>query len=321
MQSTTRRIGGPSTILYVCTTAGCPTEQAGPGTCPEHGSPLVRSPAFDVARARGDLRAGLRDHAGFEAEVAGGAGLVPPGGVALEEPEYPQAGMWRCPEDGCAFLYDADKGRVAARPQINACPTHLRRLVPAEAFPATAEDPAVARARDEHARVVASVRGTGRFDEVMRSVLALAELREGKAAEKVRVVFSLVPIAETLPGDAIDPEGHARLERLDHALGGGDPLTQMARDRHKQNVEAHAAKAGLDPSDVCGVRAEIYLGGGKWGNIAGIGREPVDALVSLHRGLLEAHRGVDARRRAVLERASALIGSAFEEAAATDPAP
>lgn len=61
-------------------------------------------------------------------------------------------------------------------------------------------------------------------------------------------------------------------------------------------------------ADACIWTAQVYMGRGKWGNIAGEGNTPEEALTSLHGGMVDAHRAVDERRGVVLDKALGLGG-------------
>lgn len=59
----------------------------------------------------------------------------------------------------------------------------------------------------------------------------------------------------------------------------------------------------------CQWEANVYWGGGKWGNVLGVGPEPTQALESLHLHLLKCHVMSDARRSAVRAHAEGLVES------------
>lgn len=62
------------------------------------------------------------------------------------------------------------------------------------------------------------------------------------------------------------------------------------------------AGAMREAGEECQWEAKVRLGGGKWGNIVGVGDSPEAAAMSLFRGYASAHRAVDGRRAAALAR-------------------
>lgn len=59
-------------------------------------------------------------------------------------------------------------------------------------------------------------------------------------------------------------------------------------------------------ANICMWIAQVYMGKGRWGSIAGEGNTPQEALTSLHDGMVDAHKAVDERRDKILNMASTI---------------
>jgi hypothetical protein len=86
---------------------------------------------------------------------------------------------------------------------------------------------------------------------------------------------------------------------------GGDGHVQIViqpDDAMKQATPSDAPPAGESADRATTWLASTRQGGGDWGNVAGEGGTPEEALGRLLSGLLDAHRAVDERRAKALEK-------------------
>jgi hypothetical protein len=141
------------------------------------------------------------------------------------------------------------------------------------------------REEDASAKWTAGIAYTeSRVDEVMRSVHRLAAFRYNNVDEAdIRILFKPEQRSDATPEVGFEA---APLESRVAASDG--PTTY------------HEA------ADACAWSAQVYMGGGKWGDIRGVGATVPEALWSLHHAMTSAHEMVDARRRGVYERAEAI---------------